>query len=75
MFETKKAAKYIEAHPEMCVEIRGMVSDYIREWPESDEEDRIGYVFDAFISMTSDENGNSPYDGADEVKIYNLIMG
>lgn len=75
MFETKKAVKYIDEHPEIRTEIRGMVSDYSKEWPESDEEDRIGYVFDVFISMTADQDGNSPYVGADEVKIYNIIMG
>ncbi len=74
MFETKKALKYIEINPEIRTEIAGMVSEYRREWPESDEEDIIGYVFDVFISMTSDENGNSPYETADEVKVYNAVM-
>lgn len=74
MFETKKALKYIETKPEIKTEIADVVSEYKREWPESDEEDIIGYVFDVFISMTSDENGNSPYEAADEVKVYNAIM-
>ena len=74
MFETKKALKFLNENVDLCRRIGSMAEEYMAEWPDSPEEDIFEYIFDAFISETMNENGDSPYDEADEVKVSKEIV-
>ena len=74
MFETKKALKLLKDDVDLCMRIGSMAEEYMAEWPDSSEEDILEYIFDVFISETMNENGDSPYDEADEVKVSKEIV-
>ena len=74
MFETKKALKLLKDDVELCRRIGSMAEEYKAEWPDSPEEDILEYIFDVFIFETMNENGDSPYDEADEVKVSKEIV-
>ena len=74
MFETKKALKLLKDDVDLCMRIGSMAEEYMAEWPDSPEEDILEYIFDVFISETMNENGDSPYDEADEVKVSKEIV-
>ena len=74
MFGTKKALKLLKEDVDLCRRIGSMAEEYMAEWPDSPEEDILEYIFDVFISETMNENGDSPYDEADEVKVSKEIV-